>query len=184
MDLRLHPGRVAPAEDHEKCRPRRPTHSGSSCNNATRGRRRWKQEAGYPHQARVEHACFRYQSMIGDRLRARSRGGRVAESMIACHVLNQRPELGRPESYSLGRCLAAGVRSLTVSFESCTSDLGCRQGVSLYPSLPSLRAPVTLFEFFAATARARVVSTNIPAGQTFMPWLILKRQKINPLSRR
>ncbi len=26
MDLRLHPGRVAPAEGHEKCRPRRPTH--------------------------------------------------------------------------------------------------------------------------------------------------------------
>ena len=48
-------------------------------------------------------ACFRYQSMIGDRLRARSRGGRVAESVGACHVLNQMPELGRPESYSLGR---------------------------------------------------------------------------------
>ena len=58
--------------------------------------------------------------MIGDRLRARSRGGRVAESMIACHVLNQRPERGRPESYSLGRCLAAGLGSLTVSVESCT----------------------------------------------------------------
>ncbi len=69
----------------------------------TRGRRRWKQEAGYQLQARVEHACFRDQSMIGDRLRARSRGGRVAESTIAGHVLNQRPERGRPESYSLGR---------------------------------------------------------------------------------
>ena len=69
----------------------------------TRGRRRWKQEAGSPLQARVEHACFRYQSMIGDRLRARSRGGRVAESVGAGHVLNQRPERGRPESYSLGR---------------------------------------------------------------------------------
>ena len=53
----------------------------------TRGRRRWKQEAGSPLQARVEHACFRDQSMIEDRLRARSRGGRVAESVGACHVL-------------------------------------------------------------------------------------------------
>ena len=34
MNLRLHPGSVTPAEGHEKCRPRRPTHSGSSCNNA------------------------------------------------------------------------------------------------------------------------------------------------------
>ena len=54
----------------------------------TRGRRRWKQEAGSQFQARVEHACLRDQSMIGDRLRARSRGGQVAESVGACHVLN------------------------------------------------------------------------------------------------
>ena len=69
----------------------------------TFGRRRWKQEAGYPLQARVEHAFFRYTSILGDRLRARSRGGRVAESVVACNVLNQMTELGRPESYSIGR---------------------------------------------------------------------------------
>ena len=33
----------------------------------------------------------------------RSRGGRVAESVVACNVLNQMTELGRPESYSSGR---------------------------------------------------------------------------------
>ena len=87
----------------------------------TLGRRRWKKEAGYQLQARVENAFFRYKSIIGDRLRARSRGGRVAESVVACHVLNQMTELGRPESYSMGRCLASGLGSLTVSFESCTS---------------------------------------------------------------
>ena len=69
----------------------------------TLGRRRWKQEAGYQLQARVENAFFRYTSILGDRLRARSRGGRVAESVVACTVLNQMPELGRPESYSIGR---------------------------------------------------------------------------------
>ena len=36
MDLRLHPCSVAPAEDHEKCGPRRPTRAGPSCNNAMR----------------------------------------------------------------------------------------------------------------------------------------------------
>ena len=40
MDLRLHPCRVAPAEGHEKCRPNRPTPSGSSCNNACAGKAR------------------------------------------------------------------------------------------------------------------------------------------------
>ena len=87
----------------------------------TLGRHRWKQEAGYPLQARVENAFFRYTSILGDRLRARSRGGRVAESVVACTVLNQMPELGRSESYSIGRCLASGLGSVTVSFESCTS---------------------------------------------------------------
>ena len=56
----------------------------------TLGRRRWKKEAGYPLQARVENAFFRYKSIIGDRLRARSRGGRVAESVVACNVLASR----------------------------------------------------------------------------------------------
>ena len=69
----------------------------------TFGRRRWKKEAGYQLQARVENAFFRYKSILGDRLRARSRGGRVAESVVACNVLNQMTELGRPESYSIGR---------------------------------------------------------------------------------
>ena len=36
------------------------------------GRRRWKAEAGYYRQARVENAVFRYKSIIGDRLRAPS----------------------------------------------------------------------------------------------------------------
>ena len=51
MNLRLHPCSVAPAEDHEKCGPRRPTRSGYSCNNAVarhrvRERARMVQENG------------------------------------------------------------------------------------------------------------------------------------------
>ena len=69
----------------------------------TLGRRRWRKEAGYHLQARVENAFFRYKSIIWDRLRVRSRGGRVAESVVACNVLNQMTELGRPESYRIGR---------------------------------------------------------------------------------
>ena len=40
------------------------------------GRRRWKKEAGYHRQAQVENAFFRYKSIIGSGLRARSPGGR------------------------------------------------------------------------------------------------------------
>ena len=67
------------------------------------GRRRWKKEVGYHGQARVENAFFRYKAIIGDRLHARSQGGRVAEIVVACNVLNQMTERGRPASYGIGR---------------------------------------------------------------------------------
>jgi hypothetical protein len=58
----------------------------------------WLSSAG-----RVENAFFRYKSIIGGSLRARSPGGRETEVVIACNVLNQMTEGGRPESYSIGR---------------------------------------------------------------------------------
>ena len=66
------------------------------------GRRRWKKEAGYHRQARVENAVFRYKSIIGEALRARAAGGQVVEASLACHVLNRMTEIGRPASYSIG----------------------------------------------------------------------------------
>ena len=67
------------------------------------GRRRWKKASGYQRQARVENAVFRYKSIIGDGLRARTPGGRQTETRLACNVLNRMTELGRPASYSIGR---------------------------------------------------------------------------------
>ena len=67
------------------------------------GRRRWKKESGCHRQARVENAFFRYKSIFGEALRARSPGGQVVEATLACNVLNRMTELGRPESYSVGR---------------------------------------------------------------------------------
>ncbi len=67
------------------------------------GRRRWKKEAGYHRQARVENAFFRYKAIIGGGLRARSPGGRVTEAVIACNILNRMTGLGRPASYATGR---------------------------------------------------------------------------------
>ena len=67
------------------------------------GRRRWKKEVGYHRQARVENAFFRYKSMLGDRLRNRTRAAQAVESVLACHVLNRMTELGRPESFAIDR---------------------------------------------------------------------------------
>jgi hypothetical protein len=39
------------------------------------GRRQWKKASGYHRQARVENAFFRYKSIIGESLHARSPAG-------------------------------------------------------------------------------------------------------------
>ncbi len=69
----------------------------------TIGRRRWKKACGYHRQARVENAFFRYKSIIGNGLRARSPAGQRTEAVLACNILNQMTELGKPVSYGIGR---------------------------------------------------------------------------------
>ena len=69
----------------------------------TIGRRRWKKTSGYHQQARVENAFFRYKSIIGEALRARTPGGQIAEARLACNVLNAMTDMGRPDSYAIGR---------------------------------------------------------------------------------
>ncbi len=66
------------------------------------GRRRWQKEAGYHRQARVENAFFRYKTILGGSLRARDPAGQVVEARVACNILNQMTELGRPESFAVG----------------------------------------------------------------------------------
>jgi hypothetical protein len=65
------------------------------------GRRRWKKESGYHHQARVENTFFRYKSIIGDKLRARHARSQEAEALMACNILNRMTILGRPESFAV-----------------------------------------------------------------------------------
>ncbi len=67
------------------------------------GRRRWKEVSGYHRQSRVENAFFRYTSIIGDGLRARSPAGQGSEVVLGCEILNRMTELGRPVSYRIGR---------------------------------------------------------------------------------
>ena len=67
------------------------------------GRCRWKKTSRYQQQARVENAFVRYTSIIGDGLRAKTPGGRTAETLLACNILNTMTDMGRPNSYAIGR---------------------------------------------------------------------------------
>ena len=53
------------------------------------GRRRWKKASGYHRQGRVENTFFRYKSIIGDGLRARSPAGQGSEVVLGCEILNR-----------------------------------------------------------------------------------------------
>ena len=52
------------------------------------GRRRWKKTSGYHRQSRVENTFFRYKSIIGAGLRARSPAGQGSEVVLGCEILS------------------------------------------------------------------------------------------------
>ena len=62
-----------------------------------------KKTSGYHRQGRVENAFFRYKSIIGDGLRARSPAGQGSEVVLGCEILNRMTALGRPVSYRIDR---------------------------------------------------------------------------------
>ena len=66
------PARTATVSAHG---PRSPARDRTITMVKTLGRRRWKKASGYHRQGRVENTFFRYKSIIGDGLRARSPAG-------------------------------------------------------------------------------------------------------------
>ena len=81
------------------------------------GRRRWKKTSGYHRQSRVENTFFRYKSIIGDGLRARSPAGQGSEVVLGCEILNRMTELG-PTSVISNR----PVRILSVGIVRARDD--------------------------------------------------------------
>ena len=110
---------VPPAKTAKLSRrnPRSSARDGTISRISKIGRRRWKKEVGYHRQARVENAFFRYKSMLGDRLRSRTRAAQAVESVLACNVLNRMTELGRPESFAIDRWTNLRVGALGASFD-------------------------------------------------------------------
>jgi len=65
---------------------------------AQHGRRGWQQRSGYGRRSLVETAMFRYKTIIGQRLHARTLSNQQTEAKIACNVLNRIASLGMPVS--------------------------------------------------------------------------------------
>ena len=94
------PARTATVSGHG---PRSPARDRTITLVKTLGRRQWKKVSGYYRQDRVENTFFRYKSIIGDGLRARSPAGQASEVVLGCEILNRMTALGRPASYRIGR---------------------------------------------------------------------------------
>ena len=94
------PARTANVSGHG---PRSPARDRTITLVKTLGRRQWKKASGYHRQGGVENTFFRYKSIIGDGLRARSPAGQGSEVVLGCEILNRMTEFGRPVSYRIGR---------------------------------------------------------------------------------
>ena len=63
-----------------------------------KGRKQWKQEAGYHRRSLAETAMFRIKTIFGSVLNARRFESQVTEAMIRCNALNRITWLGMPYS--------------------------------------------------------------------------------------
>jgi len=62
------------------------------------GRLAWQRRSGYGRRSLVETAMYRYKSIIGRRLHARTLPNQRTEAKIGCNVLNRMTSLGMPVS--------------------------------------------------------------------------------------
>jgi len=65
------------------------------------GRARWKQETGYHCRSLAETAVFRFKTIFGNTLQARTPDRQTTEVRIKCAALNRMTQLGMPDSYRL-----------------------------------------------------------------------------------
>jgi hypothetical protein len=63
------------------------------------GRDRWKQETGYHRRSLVETTVFRFKTLFGGQLMARTFDRQIVEALIKCKALNVMTQLGLPDSY-------------------------------------------------------------------------------------
>ena len=65
---------------------------------AKHGRISWQRSSGYCRRSLVETAMYRYKTIIGRRLQARTLPNQRTEAKIGCDVLNRMTHLGMPAS--------------------------------------------------------------------------------------
>ena len=65
------------------------------------GRKKWKRDSGYHRRSKAENAMYRYKTIFGSSLWARTMENQQVEARIKSRVLNRMTALGMPESYAV-----------------------------------------------------------------------------------
>ena len=63
------------------------------------GRREWHKTSGATERSMVENAVYRYKTIIGSEMRARTLARQRVEHRIGCEILNKMTAMGMPDSY-------------------------------------------------------------------------------------
>jgi len=65
------------------------------------GRKKWKRDRGYHRRSKAENAMYRFKTIFGSSLWARTLENQQLEARIKSRVLNRMTALGMPESYAV-----------------------------------------------------------------------------------
>ena len=65
------------------------------------GRKKWKQKVKYHRRSLAETTMYRYKTIFGGHLSARTIEHQIVEARIKCKILNKMTQLGKPESYKM-----------------------------------------------------------------------------------
>ncbi len=66
------------------------------------GRREWFKRSGFTERSMVGNSVFRYKTIIGPEMRARTLAGQRVEQRIGREILSRMTELGMPDAYCVG----------------------------------------------------------------------------------
>ena len=92
------PQRPARIGQHGNCKA--PPHPRDEALRCRHGRKKWKRDRGYHRRSKAENAMYRYKTIFGSSLWARTLENQQVEARIKGRVLNRMTHLGMPESYA------------------------------------------------------------------------------------
>jgi hypothetical protein len=109
-----------------------------------RGRMAWQRRSGYNHRSLVETAMFRYKTIIGRKLQARTLSNQKTEAKIGC---NAQPDGGAQHAgLRLGPPIREPGQETPPAADPCTNAIHSNISLTKFPQVPLLNALMSAFK--------------------------------------